>query len=612
MQPDAVRRRLASLPDLAVNGRPINGLYRLLASPVIWEMAYENIASNKGATTPGLTGQSLDGYSPQRVQSIIDRLMTGSYRFTPARRVRIPKRSGGSRPLGIPSGDDKLVQEAVRLILERIYEPVFSDHSHGFRRERSPHTALEAIRRTWTGVHWFVEADIKGCFDNLDHGILLSLLGRRVDDKPLLRLIRGMLEAGYVEQWTYHRTYSGSPQGGVISPLLANVYLHELDQFMHGQIAAYNRGDHRQVTAEWQQLRTEIDRHQRMLRRIADDPDQHAKASRLRETIASLRATRRTIPSRDPFDPRYRRLRYCRYADDFLVGVIGPRGEAAQSLEDVKRKLTNLKLQVAPEKTGIRRATDGVLFLGYEVRTYNGTYVRKAKLRGRTTTIAAPSGRVQLHVPPSRLREFAKARRYGDLDHLKAAHRPELANISDVEIVLAYNTELRGLANYYALALEVSPLDKLAFLWRSSLLATLARKHDSSVRKEYRRLRDGDSLRVRNPRNGKPASVTVWSLKNLKRSPTKWASIDVRPNTMMFTRARTEVTERLNAKVCEWCGRTDLPCEVHHVRKLVDHRDSPLWEQVRAARQRKRIVLCMDCHRAVHNGRLPDLRAMKR
>ena len=169
MQPDAVRRRLASLPDLAVKGRPINGLYRLLASPVIWETAYENIAPNKGATTPGLTGQSLDGYSPQRVQSIIDRLMTGSYRFTPARRVRIPKRSGGSRPLGIPGGDDKLVQEAVRLILERIYEPVFSDHSHGFRRGRSPHTALESIRRTWTGVHWFVEADIKGCLVPSSH-----------------------------------------------------------------------------------------------------------------------------------------------------------------------------------------------------------------------------------------------------------------------------------------------------------------------------------------------------------------------------------------------------------------------------------------------------------
>jgi group II intron reverse transcriptase/maturase len=611
MQPDAVRRRLASLPDLAVKGRPINGLYRLLASPVIWEMAYENIAPNKGATTPGLTGQSLDGYSPQRVQSIIDRLMTGSYRFTPARRVRIPKRSGGSRPLGIPGGDDKLVQEAVRMILERIYEPVFSDHSHGFRRGRSPHTALEAIRRTWTGVHWFAEADIKGCFDNLDHGILLSLLARRVDDKPLLRLIRGMLEAGYVEQWTYHRTYSGSPQGGVISPLMANVYLHELDQFIHGQIAAYHSGDDRQVTAEWQRLKIEIDRHQRMLRRIADDPARQADGSQLREAITSLRAKRRTIPSRDPFDPLYRRLRYCRYADDFLIGVIGPRTEATQILEDVKRKLTDLKLEVAPEKTGIRRATDGVQFLGYEVRTYNGTYTRRAKLRGRTTTLAAPSGRVQLHVPPWRLREFAKARRYGDFDRLKAAHRPELVNNSDVEIVLAYNAELRGIANYYTLALEVAPLYKLAFLWKQSLLATLARKHDSSIRKEYTRLWDGESLRVRVERNGKPASVTVWWLKDLKRSPTKWASIDVRPNTAMFTQSRTEVSERLNAKVCEWCGRRDLPCEVHHVRKLIDHRDSPIWEQVRAARRRKRIVLCVDCHRAVHNGRLPDQRETK-
>jgi RNA-directed DNA polymerase len=612
MQPDAVRRRLASLPDLAVKGRPINGLYRLLASPEIWEMAYENIAPNKGATTPGLTGQSLDGYSHQRVQSIIDRLMTGSYRFTPSRRVRIPKRSGGSRPLGIPGGDDKLVQEAARLILERIYEPVFSDHSHGFRRGRSPHTALEAIRRTWTGVHWLVEADIKGCFDNLDHGILLSLLARRVDDKPFIRLIRGMLEAGYVEQWTYHRTYSGSPQGGVISPLMANIYLHELDEFMHQQIAGYQTGEHRQVSANWQRMKVEIDRHQRMLGRIADDPGKAAEASRLREAIADLRAHRRTVPSRDPFDPQYRRLRYCRYADDFLIGVIGPRSESTEILGEVQRKLADLKLEVAPEKTGIRRATDGVLFLGYEVRTYDGTYQRKVRRRGHTSTVAASSGRVQLHVPSSRLHEFAKVRRYGDLDHLKAAHRPEFVNNSDVEIVLAYNAELRGIANYYALALEIAPLYKLAFLWKQSLLATLARKHDSSIGKEYERLWDGESLRVRFVRRGNAASVTVWWLRDLKRSPIKWAGVDVRPNTAMFTQSRTEVTERLNAKVCEWCGRADLPCEVHHVRKLIDHRDSPLWEQVQAARRRKRIVLCVDCHRAVHNAQLPDQRKPKR
>jgi RNA-directed DNA polymerase len=243
-----------------------------------------------------------------------------------------------------------------------------------------------------------------------------------------------------------------------------------------------------------------------------------------------------------------------------------------------------------------------VLFLGYEVRTYNGTYQRKVRRRGHTSTAAAPSGRVQLHVPSSRLHEFAKVRRYGDLDHLKAAHRPELVNNSDVEIVLAYNAELRGIANYYALALEIAPLYKLAFLWKQSLLATLARKHDSSIGKEYERLWDGESLRVRFVRKGNAASVTVWWLRDLKRSPTKWVSVDVRPNTAMFTQSRTEVTERLNAKVCEWCGRGDLPCEVHHVRKLIDHRDSPLWEQVQAARRRKRIVLCVDCHRAVHNA----------
>ena len=334
------------------------------------------------------------------------------------------------------------------------------------------------------------------------------------------------------------------------------------------------------MTAEWQQLKTEIDRHQRMLRRIADDPDQQAEPPDCGRRSRTLRAKRRTIPSRDPFDPHYRRLRYCRYADDFLIGVIGPRSEATQILEDVKRKPTDLKLEVAPEKTGIRRATDGVLFLGYEVRTYDGTYVRKAKLRGRTTTIAAPSGRVQLHIPPSRLREFAKARRYGDLDRLKAAHRPEFVNNSDVEIVLAYNAELRGIANYYALALEVGPLvqarlpleaEHVGDAGAQARLVSSQGVHAAVGRRQPPRPRMSAMESPQRSRSGR--------LNAPQRRPTKWASIDVRPNTAMYTQGAhrgQRATERQRLRVVRPDGS---PCEVHHVRKLVDHRDSPIWSK---------------------------------
>src|SRR4051794_14139791 len=213
MLPDTVTRRLNSIPDLSQQGKRINGLFRLLEGPDLWGQAYEEIASNKGALTKGVTDNTLDGFSPERVKSIVARLKEGTYRFTPVRRVYIPKANGKKRPLGIPTADDKLVQSAVKLLLELVYEPVFSNRSHGFRRGRSCHTALTEVRDVWTGMKWLIEVDVVGFFDNIDHDILIRLLARKIDDPRFLRLIRGMLDAGYLEDWTHHPTYSGTPQG---------------------------------------------------------------------------------------------------------------------------------------------------------------------------------------------------------------------------------------------------------------------------------------------------------------------------------------------------------------------------------------------------------------
>ena len=196
-----VMRRLEALETISKQGKPINGVFRLLENPILWHEAYANISANKGATTPGVDEVTLDGFSEERVTSIITRLKSGTYRFQPVRRTYVPKKNGQKRPLGISSGDDKLVQEVVRIILERIYEPIFDDHSHGFRPGRSPHTALEQIDRQWTAVKWFVDMDIRDYFNTIPHDLLVKLLSKKIEDKRFLRLIQAMLDAGYLEEW---------------------------------------------------------------------------------------------------------------------------------------------------------------------------------------------------------------------------------------------------------------------------------------------------------------------------------------------------------------------------------------------------------------------------
>jgi len=227
MLPATVIKRLAALGEISRQGKRLNGLFRLMENPILWHEAYANIYSNDGATTKGVDGGSLDGFSEQRVASIIARLKDGSYRFHPVRRVYVPKKNGKKRPLGISSGDDKLVQEVVRIILERIFEPVFEDSSHGFRPGRSPHTALQQMEHQWTAVKWIIDMDIQSYFDTINHDLLIVLLEKKIEDKHFLHIIQAMLDAGYLENWTYHATYSGVPQGSICAPILANVYLYD-------------------------------------------------------------------------------------------------------------------------------------------------------------------------------------------------------------------------------------------------------------------------------------------------------------------------------------------------------------------------------------------------
>src|ERR1700730_4394678 len=354
-----VMQKVNALLDIyqkrGAKGLPLERVYRHLFDPELFLRAYGKVYRNDGAMTKGTTEETVDGMTMQRVRDIIALLRTERYKWTPVRRTEIPKANGKMRPLGIPTWSDKLVQEVLRTLLGSYYEQRFSTHSHGFRPERSCHTALREIQEKWTGTIWFIEGDIRGCFDNIDHTILLQIIGRDIHDGRLLELISGLLNSGYMEGWRYHDTLSGTPQGGIISPLLAHIYLNELDRFAEDTlIPAYTKGYRRRNGREYHRLTEHI-----------------CSARRRSDLVEVKRLTliRRSMPSMDTHDPDFRRLRYVRYADDFLLGFAGPKNEA----EAIRQRLgeflgEHLKLTLSQEKTLITHAhEDKAKFMGYEI-----------------------------------------------------------------------------------------------------------------------------------------------------------------------------------------------------------------------------------------------------
>ena len=381
--------------------------------------------------TPGASAETADGMSEDKIDQIIGLMRHERYRFSPARR-------------------GKLVGEVVRLLLEAYYEPGFSDRSHGFRKGRGCHTALREIRDTWTGATWFIEGDISDCFGSLDHEILLGILAEKIHDQRFLRLIRNMLRAGYLEDWEYHETLSGCPQGGVASPILSNIYLHKLDEFVERElIPQYTRGASRKVNPEYERVKSR-------LRRARG----HGDRAEARDLEKQLRA----LPYGDPMDPGYRRLRYVRYADDHILGFIGPKAEA----EEIKTRLAaflreTLGLELSQAKTLITRArSQPARFLGYDIIVQ---YRDTRRTRGQRTV----NGKIALRVPPDVVRaQCARYRQRG-----KPWHRSRLQNLDDYDIVRIYGAEYRGVVNYYLLAQDVWRLSRLQWNALTSMLKTL-------------------------------------------------------------------------------------------------------------------------------------------
>lgn len=261
MQPTTAILERISRNSLGNKEEVFTKLYRYLLRPDIYFEAYKHLYANNGAATKGVNDDTADGFSEAKIERIIESLRNETYQPSPVRRVYISKGSSkNKRPLGIPTFTDKLVQEALRMVLEAIYEPVFLTVSYGFRPNRGCHTALKSIKREFNGARWFVEGDIKGCFDNIDHATLVGLLGNKIKDARIIKLIYKFLKAGYLENWQYQKTYSGTPQGGIISPLLSNIYLHELDKYVMKLKAEYDTPNVEGVTPEYREISNQIQR----------------------------------------------------------------------------------------------------------------------------------------------------------------------------------------------------------------------------------------------------------------------------------------------------------------------------------------------------------------
>jgi group II intron reverse transcriptase/maturase len=572
-------------------GLPLTQLYRQMFNKNLYLLAYGNIYTNQGAMTPGASEETADGMSEGKIDQIIELMRFERYRFAPARRIYIPKKNGKLRPLGLPSWSDKLVGEVVRLLLEAYYEPRFSDHSHGFRKGRGCHTALREIREVWRGTTWFVEGDISDCFGSLDHSVMAGILAENIHDQRFLRLIRHMLKAGYLEDWEYHDTLSGCPQGGVVSPILSNIYLNKLDEFVERElIPRYTRGAARAPDPRY----TEIKRQRDSARKRGD-----------RATARNMLRQMRALPSRDPMDPGFRRLRYLRYADDHILGFTGPKADAEQIKAELTRFLREtLKLELNQDKTLISHArTQPARFLGYHIIVQ---HCDTKITRGRRSANGQRSanGRIALRVPPDVIKaKIAPYRRRG-----KPWHRSRLQNLDAYDIVRIYGAEYRGIVNYYLLAQDVWRLTRLCWYAETSMLKTLAAKHKSSVAKMAARYKAKVNT-GHGPRTCFEARLQREGKKDLV---ARFGGIPLRqdrhgvirdPAPARTSYPRKELVHRLRKRGCELCehGTTVV---VHQVTALSQlgrtGPGQPAWAALMAKMRRKTLIVCAACHDYIH------------
>ncbi len=580
-------------------------LYRNLFNPDFYMLAYSNIYAKEGNMTEGIDGKTIDGFNTKKVEEIISLLRQERYYPKPVRRAYIPKKNGKLRPLGIPTFWDKLVQEVLRLLLQAVYEPIFKDTSHGFRPQRSCHTALVQLKTTGKGTNWVIEGDITGFFDNIDHRLLLQILSRKISDGRFLNLIDRFLKAGYMEFKQVHNSLTGTPQGGIVSPILANIYLHELDTFMEELCERYSTLKRsKRKYQPYQELNI-----QRFYARKRGDYE------RAEELLKHMR----TMPTVDPFDPEYIRVKYTRYADDFVVMTIGSKDLAERIREEIKVFLRQeLHLELSMEKTVITNLGDQrVRFLGYEIAKSRENTALTENSRGVKKRAANET--IQLLVPGEVIRKKLEP----FVRNGKATHHNARINLPLLDLLTQYNAEIRGLYNYYCLATDVSTkIGKFRYYHYYSLLKTVGRKEKCSIAKVLDKY--GMDVKLKQGTGTRKVFGVTYETKEGTKAMTYFNESIRKKDIPLEDKVangilevtipqRHQILDRIRANACELCGFQSADgsnFQVHHVRKLKDVKQKyskrgdqvPHWVLAMCSLRRKTLVVCKACHRAIHTG----------
>lgn len=588
-------RRLEVIRKLNAKSAWVNfDLYRLLFKPELYILAYERIKSKPGNMAPGSDQETLDGFGMDDIHRLIEEMRTEKYQPGSVRRTLIPKSNGKMRKLNVPSARNKIVQEVVRLILEAMYDSphgaYFKDSSHGFRNSHSCHSALKEIQGRWSGTTWFLQGDIKACFDDINHEILVNIMRKKIKDERFLNLIWKFLNAGYQDLNESRKdSLAGTPQGGIVSPILANIYLHELDEYMEQLHKELDKGKLRCPNPEYRSLQK---RRQYL-----------AKTGRINtEGYKELGVQMRKLPSLDPKDPNFVRIRYVRYADDLMIGITGPKRLAEEIKERVRQFLkAKLNLTLNEEKTVITNArTSDARFLGYRIRlgrskTAEQKQTLSTNASGKNFKRRSTGMQIVLRAPMKELikklyqKGFCNA--YG-----RPLHKKAWTLLDEDQIVSLYSSINRGLQNYYRPTDNWAELSRIQYILKFSLAKTLASKKRSKMTGIIK----NKDIIVQVTRAGQQRTITFyrntdWTIdrKAFSQSPT----VDlVRMNERMRTRSKLG----LPCCICFESAGVAMH-HISHIRKMTD-RQAKGFTGLLAKLNRKQVPVCQACHQKIHNG----------